>query len=520
MRCIAGWLLILSLAPAAMPAMAQTATEDITHLGATVRHLGDGVFAVGPDGQRIDLRRIAHAHDPARDPDVPRFTDVTLNDRVPELLDDSGRRHARITLYQIDPPLTGAPSAEAGIDRGTDFRDPANLVQGAYSNYVSPVMTADAMAERVAGHPVGHFLVRVEIPGYPTVLTGMTTVDRADTELVELTLGRELGIGGVLLTPQPGRLNQAAEAAREFNLRQRPLRVVDGLHYRRQGGRNVGPEFELQDGHVVFVRFRIPVENAMDAMAFFAEYLRRGIHNSFGSMLSRPARGTGGVCSAFAMSWLQAAGIIPFVTERKAPANAANTERLDELWMHWQRSIAVPWPHIGCDERVGAGRIVPAQYTVHDLLFHRMTPEAITLASEGLAARVRESYGTIPATLFQWGALTPLRDLLINARRKDPEDRGDYAWARAGEGLEVTFWDNVHFSNWVKRFWSAAPRNPRMILVREGRFRGVEIDAMATPRQREPFFAAADRLLRQRAEFAARDARPMTCQEVFALGLQ
>ena len=183
-----------------------------------VRYLGEGRFAIGVT--TVDLNRVTYAHDPAIDPDVPAATDVTLFG--PANADRTGDDYAVITLYQVDPPLTGLPSREAGIDRGTDFRDPANLVKAAYTNYVSPVLTDDTVPVRVASHPIGHFFVKVEVPGYPTVLTGMTTIARGDRELVDLTLGRELGIGGVLLTPQPGRLNSAAEVARELALAAAP----------------------------------------------------------------------------------------------------------------------------------------------------------------------------------------------------------------------------------------------------------------------------------------------------------
>jgi len=137
--------------------------------------------ATGQDAV-VDLRAIAHAHDPAVDPDVPVATDVTLNDTRPAI-EASGASYATITLYQVDPPLRGQPSREAGIDRGTDFRDPANLVKAAYSNYVSPVLTDDPAPVKIASHPIGHFFIKSEIPGFPTILTGMTTIARSDQEL-------------------------------------------------------------------------------------------------------------------------------------------------------------------------------------------------------------------------------------------------------------------------------------------------------------------------------------------------
>ena len=489
--------------------------EDITATGAAVRYLGGGRFLI--DNDVIDLRAIAHAHDPAIDRDVPAETNVTLNDTLPGT-GRFGQGYARITLYQIDPPLTGQPSREAGIDRGTDFRDPANLVKAAYTNYVSPVSTDDPVPVHVASHPIGHFFVKVEVPGYPTILTGMTTISRADTELVDLTLGRELGIGGVLLTPQPGRLNSAAEVIRELSLRQRRLRVVDGLYFRRVNGRNVGPEYRFDDGRVVFLRVKLPVQNATDALAYFVEFLHRGQQNRFGSLVNRPFKGTGAGCAAFAMSWLQAAGAIPFITQpppESTTPGASEEPAPSDFWRAIHGRLHIPWRLIGCDERVGAPRAFPAQLTVYDLLFHNTTAAFIRTASAGLAEHIRASYGSVAATLFQIGALSPLRDLVINGRRKDPDDRGDYSWA--GPGLDLDYWDNSRFSAWIHRLWANGPHDPHITLAREGRFVGVEIDATAAPRQRQPFFAVADRLAHARV---VRAVPALSCQEVFDRGLE
>ncbi len=494
--------------------VAGTPGEDITATGAAVRYLGGGQFMI--DDETVDLHAIAHAHDPVTDPDVPTATNITLNDVRPQA-DRSEQSYAVITLYQIDPPLTGQPSRESGVDRGTDFRDPANLVKAAYTNYVSPVLTDDPIPVQVASHPIGHFIVKVEVPGYPTLLTGMTTIARSDTELVDLTLGRELGIGGVLLTPQPGRLNSAAEVMRELSLRQRRLRVVDGLYFHRSHGRNVGPEYIFDDGRVVFLRVKLPVRNATDALAYFVEFVHRGEHNHFGSLLNGPFKGTGAGCAAFAMSWLQAAGVIPFITEPPPRTAATATEDLGptDFWRAIRSQLHIPWRLVGCDERVRATHVMPAQLTVYDLLFHGETTAFVRAASEGLAEHIRASYGSVAATLFQVGALTPLRDLVVNARRKDPRDRGDYTWS--GPGVDVTYWDNSRFSAWIHRLWATGPQNPRLTLAREGRFFGVEIDAMAAPRQREALFDAADHLALARRAAVIPSA---SCQEVFDRGLE
>lgn len=503
-----------AIAPAIRPLTTAThGGTDITATGRPVRHLGAARFSVGED--RIDLRAVTHAHDALEDPDVPAFTDVTLADPVPA--PGGAADVATITLYQIDPPLTGLPSRQPGIDRSIDFRDPANLVKSAYSNIVSVVRTEDPRPVPVASHPVGHFVVKVEVPGYPTILTGMTTIQRADAELVDLTIGRELGIGGVLLMPEPGRLNAAHEVARELALRQRRLRVVDGLYFRPRDGRNSGPEYLLENGNVTFARVRVPLRNGTDALACFTELLARGGHNRFGSLLNRTFKGTGAGCAAFAMSWLQAAGVIPFVTDPpdgEAPADPGSLGPT-EFWRAFHSRVRIPWAHLGCDQRIGAARPVAARYTIYDLLLHGERYGFVQSATEGLIDRIRSRFGLIGTTVFEVGIQTPLRGVAVLVQRRDPLDRGEYRWG--GEGLDVAFWENARFSAWVRGLWQTGQRHPQVRLAREGRFLGVEVDATGAPRQREAFYAAADR---RDAALRAGGPRPVTCEAAFALGLE
>jgi len=523
-------VLIGFLDETASPAVAR---EDISHGGARIVHQGGGLFLVAPtatvpDTPRpggaatIDLERIRHGHDPARDPDVPATMNVTFGDRHPRLVDAEGRGFALITLYQVDPPLADLPSGEPGVDRGIDMRSPADMVKSAYSNYVSPVVTDDAERRPVPSHPIGHFFVKLEIGGYPTVLTGMTTTRRADEELVDLTLGHKLGLGGVLLSPQPGRLNAAAEVREELQLRQRRLRVIDGVQYKRAGERNVGPEYVIEDGNVVFARFKVPESNAKDALAAFVEFLWRGQHNVFGSLLNRPYKGTGSGCSAFAVMWLKAAGVIPFVREADsgAPIEGATlgSPGAGEFWRSLHRTLYLPWDHVGCDRRVGAARPHPARYTIYDLLFHDEPAMDLIGAIPGLAEKLRADYGTMAATLFAFGALTPLRNLFIAMKREDPLDTGDYRWAANDEGLQLRFWDNARFSGWVKGLWRKTPPPPGIELAREGRFLGIVVDAMDRPRQREPFFAVADRMQADRERDGFGEPGATSCRALFLSG--
>ena len=509
------------------PTAPNSTAEDITAGGARVTYQGDGIFVVNRSGADanaatiVDLKHIRHSYDPAVDKDVPTYTNVTLNDVVPRLVDETGREYARITLYQIDPPLVSQPSMEAGINRGTDFRDPSNLAKGTYSNYVSPIFTNDREQRRVASHPIGHFYVKVEIPGYPTVLTGMTTIARADTELADLTIGHELGIGGVLLTPEPGRLNSAVEPLEELTLRQRELRIVDGLYFSSFLGIRSGPEYIIDNGNLVFATYKVPVKNAKDAMAFFVEFIARGENNIFGSLLNRPERGTGSGCTPFAVSWLEAAGVIPFIGE---PDDSRNTaEALPEnfgandFWRYMHRTIDIPWSQIGCDDRLGVDRTIPAQYTIFDLLFHNLSREFVAKASGGLAEKIKGDFGFVAGTLFQFGVLTPLRDLVIAYKRKDPGDRGDYAWGKPGEGLKTSFWDNARFSAWVKSY-RAHPRDAAVVsTARDGRFNGVAIDAMNVARAQQPFFALAEEVEARQKRLAQTGSKPRSCEAFFAL---
>jgi hypothetical protein len=266
----------------------------------------------------------------------------------------------------------------------------------------------------------------------------------------------------------------------------------------------------------VFARVKLPVANATDALAYFVEYIHRGEHNRFGSLLNSPFKGTGAGCAAFAMSWLQAAGVVPLIATPEPRASAAMEDSAQtDLWRATRARLHLPWRLTGCDNRVGATRVASAQLTIYDLLFHGETAGFVRTASEGLAAHIRESYGAVAATLFQIGALTPLRDLVINARRKDPFDRADYTWS--GPGIDVAYWNNARFAAWIRRLWANGPRDPRVSLVREGRFLGIAIDAMASPRQRVPFFAEAERL---NAVRAAGGEAAATCQEAFDRGLE
>jgi hypothetical protein len=166
----------------------------------------------------------------------------------------------------------------------------------------------------------------------------------------------------VLLTPQPGRLNSAAEVARELALRQRQLRVVDGLYFHSSAGRNVGPEHLFDDGRVVFARFRLPIRNGTDVLAYFVEYVHRGEHNRFGSLLNRPSKGTGAGCSAFAMGSLQAARVVPFVAEPPPQTPSADTVGIGPFWRSVHATVHIPWRHLACDERVGAAAIHPTTF--------------------------------------------------------------------------------------------------------------------------------------------------------------
>ena len=56
--------------------------------------------------------------------------------------------------------------------------------------------------------------------------------------------------------------------------------------------------------------------------------------------------------------------------------------------------------------------------------------------------------------------------------------------------------------------------------MKEGRFLGIEVDAMGTPRQEEPFFAEAERIEAMIRHLDTEGFQPASCKELFQLGIQ
>ena len=302
---------------------------------------------------------------------------------------------------------------------------------------------------------------------------------------------------------------------------------MDGLNFAVRGGMNVGPKYLVRDGNVSFARFRVPVGNATDALAFFEGFVARGGHDVFGSLMGRPWMGTGAGCAAFAMCWLKAAGVIPFVEEAGPTRHITGPDHVPRpgapIWEHFYTRLHIPWEHVGCDARIGlAGPPQEARYTVEDVLFQGLRVRDVVAALEGLALSVRQHYGPVAGTVIRYGARTLLRDLATGMRRKDPQGLGSYSWAAPGEGAAVGFWDNGRFSRWVKDQWSPAVSERALAAqgirrVREGRFLGVEVDAMNVPRQKGDFFAPAVEREQLMARVRSREIAPATCRDALEL---
>jgi hypothetical protein len=113
-----------------------------------------------------------------------------------------------------------------------------------------------------------------------------------------------------------------------------------------------------------------------------------------------------------------------------------------------------------------------------------------------------------------------LRNLVIASKRKDPQDLGNYAWAEEGQGLTANYWDNARFSDWIKFLWETGQAPSQIDLVKEGRFHGIEVDAMDTPRQTEAYFAEAERIRGLGKRLRAGASALTSCKSVFQLGLQ
>lgn len=140
-----------------------------------------------------------------------------------------------------------------------------------------------------------------------------------------------------------------------------------------------------------------------------------------------------------------------------------------------------------------------------------------------MAEKIRRDYGQIVGTLFRYGSLTPLRDLFISSKRKDPRDQGNYDWVERAEfGLLVGFWDNSRFSDWIKGLWAnAGDGRERLVdgktfrLVKEGRFFGVAVDALDTPRVSSKFLDWARKRHTPRVVTSVKENAPSDCRSLF-----
>ena len=224
------------------------------------------------------------------------------------------------------------------------------------------------------------------------------------------------------------------------------------------------------------------------------------------------------------MAWLKASGIIPFVVEpglsRRVDDMTGDPTGMSDLWQFLLRTAHIPWADIGCDRRLGIDQAMPAKYTAYDHLFHNESKSDLRSAIPGLAEKIRKDRGSVVSTLFAFGALTPLRNLIVASKRHDPNDVGNYQWAIDGQGFNAQFWDNARFSHWIKQLWESGQALEGIKLAREGRFVGISVDAMNVSRQAEPFFKEADRIKSKTERVGLRLSKSSTCHDLFSYRLQ
>lgn len=412
-----------------------------------------GVFLSDDGKNKINLKRVYHSGTS----DEFRYVDITTGE-VYEAKDESNA--GRITIYMVNPPLLP-------LGYTVNWDTPAKLVQSTFNLGLSPVYTAGGKS--VPNHAIGHVFVKLEVPGLPVILTGMTTGQ--DAELGKDLLVQQDGLA-ILYESQVGRLNTAAELMEELVDRNLTNEVftIDG----RDGGK-AGKI--ATDANYSFLTYEVNEANARGLYAFMLEYIDRGIHNHYGSLVSRPAHASGAGCIAFGISFLKAAGIIPVIGEQDLVKTInREIEKTDTVpyWATWVRELYTPAAVTGRIEVdqlkeaglgfgiIDLGKVFGKEFnedgkiTIFDMLFSEASEKDL---AEGSKALTKAAFGGVAGFLgfkdFQGFTLpswirNPVKRLITS-----DDDRARTTWVERaamerGEALPLIFWDNALLDEWVK----------------------------------------------------------------------
>ena len=169
-----------------------------------------------------------------------------------------------LTLFVIPPP------------KRLDWESPAKLLRSLYD-----MQKAAFFEPKGSKHKIGHVFVSLRSRFHPQVLTGMTTYN--SSEEIDLVKSQGYGIG-VLTADLRGKLDAAGPLAREVALR-------------------------LREGRIGYIRFAISDEMSIRLWNYYKQYCARGMDEHYGGA-NRPIYGEGGGCSAFGVSFIEAAGLM------------------------------------------------------------------------------------------------------------------------------------------------------------------------------------------------------------------
>lgn len=175
-------------------------------------------------------------------------------------------------------------------------------------NYTSPAHLARSLVLSeltLVTHSIGHVIVRIEKKQgnkiLDEVVTAVTTQDNHEER--RLLLKEQIGFG-ILLQSLLGRRETANEIKKELKSR-------------------------LQSGKIKFLELKIN-EDAFNRMkGYFLEYHKYEFEKKFG-LTNRPRYGEGAGCSAYALSFLDIAGLI-----------------LPDFTENWKRTLRIPKTLVG-----------------------------------------------------------------------------------------------------------------------------------------------------------------------------
>lgn len=408
-----------------------------------------GKFSATDGSEEIDLTRVFHE----KMKKEKRYINITTGETYNP---QDGRRSGKVTIYSINPPLLP-------IGYGVNWDSPAALVQSTFNQGLTPVFSPSG--EKVPNHAIGHIAVRIQVPGLPEVLTGMTT--GTDSELFEDLIRQQDGLA-ILFESQVGRFNTAAELMTEFQQRSENQLLI-------KDGRDAQSEHFI-DGNYSFVSFELNELKARGVYAFLLEYIHRGIQNNYGSLTSRPSHASGAGCIAFGISFLKAAGVIPVVSEQDLAQTinqaVARNNGKTPFWAKWVRELYVPPSITGKiqieqSKEAGIGILdlekvfgdsfdEDSRATIFDLLFDSASEKDL---AEGSKALTKAALGGVAAmvgwkdfqgfTIPSW-IRSPVKWLITSDDSRAKTSWVDRNSPDVKRALPLIFWDNALLDLWIK----------------------------------------------------------------------